>query len=338
MTTIHPWRTAAILAVGWLMGWGAVSSQGSEIRDDGKFFSPEVVTKATEDLNRLEKRSRLETRIETYETLPADKQATFDNLTTREERDRLFLRWLQERAKVEGAKGVFILITRKPGHLDVEMSNAIRQRGFGIPQRNEVRDILVKNFKVEKFDEGLKEVVANLESVSLRLGEARQVAPVARHQSQLPQHRAPVGAPAERGGGGMGILGWIILAVVVWLVFSVVAAIVRGMSGGYRGQPGYGAGYGQGGYGYGGYGGGGGFFGNMLGGLAGAMAGNWLYDSMSGGHHGQAHAGDWSDSSNPGYGGDDYGGSDFGASDFGGGGDFGGGDFGGDFGGGGGDF
>lgn len=335
MTTFHPWRAAAILAVGWLLGWGAVSSQASEIRDDGKFFSPEVVSKATEDLNRLERRSRLETHIETYETLPADKQATFDQLTTKEDRDRLFLRWLQERAKAEGAKGVFILITRKPGHLDVEMSNAIRQRGFGIPQRNEVRDILVKNFKVEKFDEGLKEVVASLESVSLRLGEARQAAPVARHQTQMPQHRTPVGAPAQ-GGGGMGIWGWIILAVVVWLVFSVVAAIVRGMSGGgHHGQPGYGGGYGQGGYGYGG----GGFFSNMLGGLAGAMAGNWLYDSMSGGHHGQAHAGDWTGgSANAGYGGDDYGGSDFGASDFGGG-DFGGGDFGGgDFGGGGGDF
>lgn len=336
MTTFHPWRTAAILAVGWLMGWGAVSSQASEIRDDGKFFSPEVVTKATEDLNRLEKRSRLEARIETYETIPEDKREAFDKLTSKEERDRFYLRWLQERAKTEGATGVFILITRKPGHLDVEMSNAIKRRGFGISQRNEIRDILVKNFKVEKFDDGLKEAVARLETISLRLGEARQAAPVATHQAQAPHRRAPVGAPAEGQGGGMGIWGWIILAVVVMLVFSVISAIIRGLSGGNRGQPGYGQpGYGQGGYGYGG---GGGFFGNMLGGVAGAMAGNWLYDSMSGGHHGQAHAGDWTGgSSNAGYGSDDYGGSDFGSSDFGGG-DFGGGDFGGDSGGGGGDF
>lgn len=337
MTTIHPWRTVAILAAGWLMGWGAVGLQASEIRDDGKFFSPEVVTKATEDLNRLENRSRLEARIETYETLPVEKQEAFNKLTTREERDKVFLRWLQERAKTESATGVFILITRKPGHLDVEMSNALRQRGFGNAQRNEVRDILVKNFKVEKFDEGLKEVVADLERVSLRLGEARQAAPVAHRQSQVPQHRAPMGAPVEGQGGGMGIFGWIILAGVIMLVFSVISAIVRGISGGYRGQPGYGGGYGQGGYGYGG----GGFFGNMLGGMAGAMAGNWLYDSMSGGHHGQANAGDWtSGSANAGYGGSDYGSSDFGSSDFGGGGggDFGGGDFGGDAGGGGGDF
>ena len=51
------------------------------------------------------------------------------------------------------------------------------------------------------------------------------------------------------------------------------------------------AGYYGGGAGYGGGGGGGGFFSGLLGGLGGAMAGNWLYDQMSGRHGGTTSAG-----------------------------------------------
>jgi uncharacterized protein len=52
------------------------------------------------------------------------------------------------------------------------------------------------------------------------------------------------------------------------------------------GGPGYGApGYGAPGYG----GGGGGFMSGLLGGLGGAVAGNWLYDQFSGGRHNATH-------------------------------------------------
>ena len=53
-------------------------------------------------------------------------------------------------------------------------------------------------------------------------------------------------------------------------------------------MPGQGMGGGPGYYGGAGYGGGrGGFFSSVLGGLGGALAGNWLYDQFSGGRHGQ---------------------------------------------------
>ncbi len=108
-----------------------------------------------------------------------------------------------------------------------------------------------------------------------------------------------------------------------------------------------------------GYGGrGGGFFSGMLGGLGGALAGNWLYDQFSGRHsnYGSADAASTDYSSGvPGQGGDaivgadddpgggtswdDGAGADTGGGDWGGGGgDWGGGDGGGDWGGGGGDW
>lgn len=344
MTTTHPWRTAAVIAAGWLLGCGAVTAPASEILDQAKFFSPAAVTKATDDLNRLEKRAHLGTHIETHDSLPADKQAAFAKLGTKQERDKFFYEWLVERSKATGAKGVFVLITRNPSHLQVAADAALRNRGFSNVQREEISKGLIARFSQKEFDSGLQDTVANLERIALRLGEPRRITPAAAHQVPAGQ-RAPVGAPAAGGGQGMGILGWVILGGVVLLVFSVISAIIRSVFGGGQAGPGpggypqgggYAPGYGGGGYG-GGYGGGGGFFSNMMGGLAGAMAGNWLYNSMGGGHHsGQASAGDWTGGGGGNYiGGDEPGAGDFSGGDS----SFGGGDFGGgDFGGGGGDF
>ena len=93
----------------------------------------------------------------------------------------------------------------------------------------------------------------------------------------------------------------------VLLVLRLIGGLFNRSAGqGYPGQAGMGmqvlewaAGpvtYG-GGPGYGGRGGG--FFSSMLGGLGGALAGNWLYDQFSGGRHGQygsADAGSMPDS------------------------------------------
>lgn len=159
------------------------------------------------------------------------------------------------------------------------------------------------------------------------------------------------------------LIGGGILAV--FLILRVLGGLFnRSSGGGYPNQvggmgmprPGMGPGGGPGYYGGGGgYGqrGGGGFFSGLLGGLGGAVAGNWLYDQFSGRHGGSTSAGmgygpndasaglpDQRDDAI--IGADDDGGrgaswDDGNAGDTGGG-DWGGGDAGGDWGGGGGDW
>ena len=124
MTTKHSCRTAAVLAVGWLVGWSAVSAQASEIADEAKFFSPDAVAKATEDLNRLEKRSHVEVRIETYAGMSADQKVAYERLTTKTERDKFFADWLRDRARAVHAKGLFVLICRNPSHLYLDVTAA----------------------------------------------------------------------------------------------------------------------------------------------------------------------------------------------------------------------
>ena len=73
----------------------------------------------------------------------------------------------------------------------------------------------------------------------------------------------------------MGVGGWICLGLCVLLGVWLVIGIIRAFTGGGGGGGGYG----------GGGGGGGGFGSSLMGGLFGAMAGMWLYNSMFGGHH-----------------------------------------------------
>jgi uncharacterized protein len=115
--------------------------------------------------------------------------------------------------------------------------------------------------------------------------------------NQPTQHRyvqqQPVTTHQDVGGGFN--LNWIWLLVILFVVFMIIRAIFRAMSGprnyggpgygpgpggpGFGGGPGYGGGYGPG---YGG-GGGGGFFSGLLGGLGGAFIGNELFGGNRGG-------------------------------------------------------
>src|SRR5262249_18407975 len=82
----------------------------------------------------------------------------------------------------------------------------------------------------------------------------------------------------------------LIVIGVVWLVIGLVRAFTGMGRGGAPGAPGQGAvGPGYGAPGYGGGGGGGGFFSGLMGGLFGAVAGNWIYHSFFGGGGSFAH-------------------------------------------------
>src|SRR5262249_46143876 len=107
-------------------------------------------------------------------------------------------------------------------------------------------------------------------------------------------------APARGGGGfmytflliGLGILAVLIILRMLGGLFGRGAGYPNQMGGMGGPRPGMGPG-GPGYYGGPGYGGGrgGGFFSGLLGGLGGALAGNWLYDQMSGRHGGMTSAG-----------------------------------------------
>lgn len=245
------------------------------------------------------------------------------------------------------SEGLFILIPKQEHKIWVLASRHYTKALHGA-RRQAIEAAFISAFKKGDFDAGLKEGVETI---------AREVA-AARAESggHLRQAAAPAAGPirvrpgAKAGANSFGLgsllgIGLLIVAVLVGirLLGSLFGGGQRaygpGMGQPGMGQPGMGPGYGGPGYGAGGGGRGGGFLSSLMGGIGGAVAGNWLYDQFSGRHHGGTYADTTSSvpdsEAAPTSGGDEWGGGAGTGGDWGGGGDDGGGG-GGDWGGGGG--
>ena len=309
----------------------AVSKEAGNLvvfgNSESKLFTQDGIDRAKSAFGGVQFDHGLHMTIDTYAEVPEGKKAAL--AATGEDkvrRAKFFRDWAHERAT---DKGPYVLICHKPGHIEVIVDKQSRERGFTDENRSKLKDILLKGFQDAKDKPEAEQLQirdnALKAGIDYVISDLKGTATIAANK--------PASGKAASGSTGMGIGGWICIGVVVLLVIWVAIALFRALSGG---------GGGGGGMGGGGGGGGGGFMSSMFGGLFGAMAGMWIYNSMFGG--GSMFGG--SDSSNNSYGdsGGDTGGGDAGAGDYGGdagsGGDYdagGGGDFGGggDWGGGG---
>src|SRR5206468_2296923 len=122
------------------------ASWASEIKDDANLFSAAAVKSATESLNQLEKRDNLPVQIETYATVPADKATEFGKLA-KSEWGKFYESWLKTRMKETNAKGVFVLITKSPGHVEYHVAKDLKQRGFDSDTQVAFVGKFLENFK-----------------------------------------------------------------------------------------------------------------------------------------------------------------------------------------------
>jgi uncharacterized membrane protein YgcG len=364
MFSYRPLARLAVVAAAWLIAAPAPAALTAEVRDNAAMFKPESVKEADQVVRAIKHDYGQDLLIETYAGIPASKKDEYEKVKDdKEKRKHFFADWARARFKEAEVNGVYILITKDPGYLQIEVGNITAQKTFTMDNRDHLEALMLKEFKAKDYDQGLIDGVNYVKSAMgdnlKRKGGAP--APAAPPPTDYPSPTTPPALWPH-----VGWLGWLCVGLAVLAVIWVVVAIFRAIAG--RGQA-YGpAGYGGpayggpaygGGYGYGPGGGGGGFLSGMLGGLFGGAAGGWLYDrffrgggtSMGGDGGGQAPTpvapqqpqdtdasgvgGSFDDGDNGG--GGDTGGGDFGSDNGGdtGGGDTGGGDFGGDTGGGG---
>ncbi len=317
-------KRIALATVICLTAW---TLHAAEIRDDAGIFGADTVAAAKEKLNAAQAKAHHGVTIETYATLPSGKAKAVEAMSS-SERSQFYSDWLKQRAKQAHAEGLFVLITKEPGHVEVGVSGKLQAAGYTTANKKAVVDAFLTAFREKEFDRGLSNAVEHIETDYASL---RPVATSSRPISPSAPAQAPRYSPAPTTGtGGWTIGGMLMIGAVIVVVLMVISAIGRAFSGG----PGGPMGSGGGGYGPNYDGGGGGGFGRgMLGGLLGGMAGSWLYDSFNhrsnsafgGEQHSPQSPSSWGDSSSSS---DDTwstSGGDFGGS----GGDFGGGDSGG---------
>jgi len=355
MWTSLRWLMISALAVGWLGFLSpaqAAKDRAIPIKDAGKFFSEKAIEQANKKIEQIKLDYKKDLAIETIASVPEK-----DAKEAKENTQRYFRDYARKRYGALGISGIYVIISREPRFVFVESGKETEKKAFTTADCKAAANLLLTHFKKKeagRFDEGLLALVNDVDKTLDRN--------IGKGAAETGRSGATKTSP-QRGSGGSGgfmdgIWGWVCIGIVVllgiWLVFGLIRAFTG--SGGGGGGPG-----GPGGGGYGG--GGGGFFPSLMGGLFGAAAGLWMYDSFFRSHTptdpgggaayggsptgaddttaGGGAGGDWGDDAGGGGGG----GGDWGDEGGGGGGDWGdagggGGDWGGggDVGGGGGDW
>ena len=265
----------------------SASAYGSSVRDSAGMFSSGVVSKAQSHLDQLERTTHIPVVIETVDKVPG-----LDKNASHKEKIEAINAYAVKRDNELRDEGIYYLIS-KEDHLNSNI--LVRKRFESILPREKcdrIGSAFLDAFKKHDFDGGLKNGVQAIEHAlsGVSVGQHAAHAPGA---LPAPGNR-PAVVVARRGGGSTmgtflliigGIFGVLLLLRLLGGLFGgrSAGAGYNQMGGGMGmprpGGPGY---YGGGGMG----GGGGGFFSGMLGGLGGALAGNWLYDQFSGGRHG----------------------------------------------------
>jgi uncharacterized protein len=306
----------------------------AEVVDDGNFFKPDTIRSADEKIQELNRQHGYHIKVETIATLPGGQSGEVRQMSA-SDRAKFFGHFLSKRAADEKLD-LLIFASRDPKYLQVLPHKTLESAGFTTAMRDKLSSALIAGFHSQNYDEsllaGLDQLKQDLQTVHRATFKSPRNPP---QQRAVPVERLPAERPTETSW-----LAPILLVVAVVGVFFLIRRLISGLARTNGAAPNVAGGYGAG---PNMAGGGSGFMGNILGGVFGAVAGNWLYDSF---FRSTAHGQEFDQSRSDGGGFGSGSGSNADASDYssdsydttGGGGDFGGGSDGGGSDGGGGDF
>jgi hypothetical protein len=126
------------------------------IQDSGEFFSPEVVSKANDDVRDLYRTKNKDFLIETYLSVPADQLEKVKSSS--EEKTRYFRTWTRERIKAKDVNGLCLIICKNPTFLFCDVSSEARPV-FDEQTVKELVDLVRDQFKKKEYDKGLTEAI-----------------------------------------------------------------------------------------------------------------------------------------------------------------------------------
>lgn len=276
----QPWLFLAVLM--GCLGVADWTRASHGVNDDGKCFSSGASERASQKIKDIYRDYQKDLLIDTVPEIPEALKARYD----KQGRKEFFIEWSRQRAGDVKVKGIYIFVCRQPGHLQIEVDRATRERAFPLAERDRLVQKLLPLLKDKKFDAALQDAV-DFVSTTLQQNVGKTRAPSAGTAVPGVPHPPARPAPApslparQLPSAGIPIMGWVCFGLICLAVVWVISAVVRafsGRGGGYAPGPATGGGFGGGGYGGGYGGGGGGFMTSLLGGIFGAAAGNWMYD------------------------------------------------------------
>jgi hypothetical protein len=146
---------------------GRAGAVAPEIHDEAKFFSPDAVKKANEQIREIFSKYGKDVLIETFPSVPADQLEKVKAMESKEKAD-YYRKLAIEHAKERVVNGIYVLVTREPKYLYIEITPSARET-FDKEFYNHFRKVLFANFGKDHFDEGL---AAAVQAVKEQLGKA----------------------------------------------------------------------------------------------------------------------------------------------------------------------
>jgi len=163
-------RFCLMLALAWLVAVGPARAVfPPEIKDGAKFFKTETVEKANKKIKELYQKYKKDVVIETLASVPTELEKKFKD----DGREKFFTTYALDRIKALGVNGIYILLVKKPGRLQIEMDSDTRKTAFKNTDRNKVREAMIKGLKDEKYDDALTNGLEGIET-ALKAGEKKK--------------------------------------------------------------------------------------------------------------------------------------------------------------------
>lgn len=148
----HPsWTLLALVTLGTLAPAGPGVAPAPRVSDGAGMFGDMAVAEADDIIRHVREAFGRDVMVETFAEVPSELKADLD----RDGKEKFFDDWLNCRAKALGVHGVFVLIVRNPGRVQVGVDRATRRRAFTDDDREALREMLVGAFRMRQFDEGL---------------------------------------------------------------------------------------------------------------------------------------------------------------------------------------
>jgi len=132
------------------------------VLDGADLFRPETIDKADAIIRQIKQSTGKDLMVESYKAIPDTMRPDYE----RKGRDIFHRDWVRERGRALQVDGVFILITRDPGRLQIGLGAKVVGHLFTERDRVELQQLMTNLFRQSKFDEGL---LAGVEFVQKRI-------------------------------------------------------------------------------------------------------------------------------------------------------------------------
>lgn len=115
----------------------------AHVYDGGSLFTEAAIDRAKAAMGKMAFEQDTVLTVDTYAGVPKDRTLPDEP----GERAKFFEKWARDAASGDRAKGVYVLVCRSPGYVQVLADKATRDRGFSQENEQRLRDLLLDAFK-----------------------------------------------------------------------------------------------------------------------------------------------------------------------------------------------